>query len=114
MVVTQWGSEVVPFSEYSTGARKFFLEHVSRLIEEVKAALGIDLFLSYGGLLGAVREGGLISHDFDLDIIFLSPGPEESEIISTSRRLQSYLVKVGHHVTSESNGQIKVQVSLVS
>jgi hypothetical protein len=35
------------------------------------AITGRDLFVSYGTLLGLVREGGLISHDDDIDAMFL-------------------------------------------
>jgi SAM-dependent methyltransferase len=34
--------------------------------------LGLDVFLMYGSLLGAVREGGPIGHDNDFDIAYVS------------------------------------------
>ena len=49
---------------------------VSTLYARVRAVLaeahGLDVFLMYGSLLGAVREGGPIGHDDDLDAAYLS------------------------------------------
>ncbi len=49
---------------------------VSALYARVRAVLaeehGLDVFLVYGSLLGAVREGGPIGHDDDLDAAYLS------------------------------------------
>lgn len=50
--------------------------HVMGLYERVRDALaeiaGYDVFFIYGTLLGAVREGGVIGHDMDLDAAFVS------------------------------------------
>jgi ubiquinone/menaquinone biosynthesis C-methylase UbiE len=46
------------------------------LYDEVRGILaeayGYDAFVMYGSLLGAVREGGFIGHDFDFDAGFIS------------------------------------------
>ena len=53
-------------------------EHVEPLldaIDEVLAALrtaGVEPFLAYGTLLGAVREGRLLGHDSDADLGYVS------------------------------------------
>ena len=41
-----------------------FLDHISKRFEEE----GVAFWLDYGSLLGAVREGGIIPHDYDIDI----------------------------------------------
>lgn len=43
-----------------------------RVSEVVEKEFGLQTFLIYGTLLGAVREGGPIGHDADYDIAFLS------------------------------------------
>lgn len=40
--------------------------------ELVRETLGYDVFLAYGSLLGAVREGGVIGHDSDFDSAYVS------------------------------------------
>lgn len=54
--------------------------------DEVSAAIaedfGLETFTNYGALLGAVRNGGFIDHDNDLDISYISAcrsGPEAAE-----------------------------------
>ena len=53
---------------------------VARLDEPraVLVAAGYDVFLGYGALLGFVRDGALIPHDDDLDLIAL-PGEGQPE-----------------------------------
>ena len=43
-----------------------------RVRTAVRDAIGYDVFLIYGSLLGAVREGGFIGHDLDFDCAYLS------------------------------------------
>ncbi|MGL5808882.1 MAG: hypothetical protein ACRCYQ_02940, partial [Nocardioides sp.] len=51
----------------------------------VRAAHDYDVFFIYGTLLGAVREGGYISHDMDFDAAYISrhrTGPEAARELS--------------------------------
>ena len=68
-------------------------EHVRPLmdaIEEVLAALdkvGIQGFLAYGTLLGAVRGGRLIGHDSDADLGYVSRHTEPADVVLESFRI---------------------------
>lgn len=53
-----------------------------RVRDRIGTSFGYDVFLMYGTLLGAVREGGYISHDADFDSAYISrhqTGPEAAE-----------------------------------
>lgn len=57
----------------------------------VREEHGYDLFLTFGTLLGAVREGGYIGHDNDFDVAYVSrarTGPEAAaELVALGRTL---------------------------
>ena len=106
-IETQWGSKARPFQSYSEEERQGLLTAARKLIEKLGSATGIELFLSYGALLGAVRSGSLIGHDFDLDVMFVSPEGARELIPETATRLIDQLMAFGFDVVAESNGQFK-------
>ena len=57
----------------------------------VREEHGHDLFLTFGTLLGAIREGGYIGHDNDFDVAYVSgvrTGPEAAaELVAVGRTL---------------------------
>jgi SAM-dependent methyltransferase len=68
------------------------------LRELIKNSLGYDLFVMYGSLLGAVREGGFIGHDDDFDaavIVDATTGPEAVEAL---KKLAFTLIDAGYDV----------------
>ena len=82
-------------------------------IEVVLAALreaGIEAFLAYGTLLGAVREGKLLGHDSDADLGYVSHLTHPVDVIRESFRLQRALVGLGYRITRYSALAFKVDV----
>jgi hypothetical protein len=82
-------------------------------IDTVLAALkeaGVDAFLAYGSLLGAVREGGLIGHDSDADLGYVSRFAEPADAILESFRLQRRLVEMGYWVVRYSGMAFRVNL----
>jgi hypothetical protein len=81
--------------------------------ETVLAALreaGVEPFLAYGSLLGAVREGGLIGHDSDADLGYVSRHSEPVDAVIESFRLQRRLVDKGYWVVRYSGMAFRVNV----
>jgi SAM-dependent methyltransferase len=76
-------------------------------MQSIKDNLGLECFLSYGCLLGAVRNGQLIPHDFDIDVGFIAQGHSEKDISAASRILTQFLIDRGFKIDAESNGQFK-------
>jgi LicD family len=76
-------------------------EHLAPLLSSIDTVLdalracGMEAFLAYGTLLGAVREGGLIGHDSDADLGYVSHYDHPAEVVAESFRLQRHLVERG-------------------
>jgi SAM-dependent methyltransferase len=89
------------------------VEPLMRAIEEVLGALrktGVEAFLAYGTLLGAVRDGRLIGHDSDADLGYVSEHTEPVDVMRESFRMQRVLVELGYRVTRYSGAAFKLDV----
>ena len=86
------------------------LEAVEEVLEALRRA-GIDAFLAYGTLLGAVREGHLIGHDSDADLGYVSTHSEPVDVIRESFRLQARLAEMGYVIQRYSGAAFKVVVT---
>ena len=89
------------------------VEPLMRAIEEVLGALrqaGVEAFLAYGTLLGAVRDGRLIGHDSDADLGYVSQYSEPVDVMRESFRMQRALVELGYRVTRYSGAAFKLDV----
>jgi hypothetical protein len=91
-------------------------EQVEPLLDAIDVVLGalrkvgIEAFLAYGTLLGAVREGRLLGHDGDADLGYVSHLSHPVDVIRESFRLQRDLVDLGFHITRYSALAFKVDV----
>ena len=89
------------------------LEPMLDAIDEVLAALreaGIEAFLAYGTLLGAVRGGKVIGNDSDADVGYVSHLTHPVDVIRESFRIQRALVGLGYRITRYSALAFKVDV----
>lgn len=108
-IQTQWGSTARGFGSYSEDALKDLSRRVSTLCREITENTGILIFLSYGGLLGAQRNGRLIKHDFDIDVVFCS---EKFNIEENCFKLCNYLISRNAALAVETNGQFKATMDI--
>jgi hypothetical protein len=89
------------------------LEPMLDAIAEVIAALsevGIEAFLAYGTLLGAVRDGRVIGNDSDADLGYVSRLSHPVDVIRESFRIQRALIAHGYRITRYSALAFKVDV----
>ena len=70
----------------------------ARTREVLAAERGLDVFLLYGTLLGAVREGGFLGHDNDFDAGYVSRHTEPQEAARELQQIGLLLVEHGLHV----------------
>ncbi len=82
------------------------IDHVLTGLERA----GIQAFLAYGTLLGAVRDGRLIGHDSDADLGYVSRHEHPVDAIRESFRVQRALTRAGYRITRYSALAFKVDV----
>lgn len=76
----------------------------------VLADNGVEPFLAYGTLLGAVREGDFIGHDNDIDLGYVSHAAQPVDVARESFRLERAMERAGMPVERYSGAGFKVLV----
>ena len=64
----------------------------------IMRGVGVDGFLGYGTLLGAVRSGHVIAHDYDMDLCYLSDREYPVDAIGESYRIERALLANGYPI----------------
>ena len=68
----------------------------------------LTVFLAFGGLLGAVREGKVIGHDNDLDLTVVYPQQYPVDVIRRSFQLERQFIEAGWYTHRYSAAAFKV------
>lgn len=97
------------FSAGSTAVVDSLLDNVEALLRDLRDEGGVQAFLAFGGLLGAVREGKLIGHDSDADVGYLSACTHPLDVIRESFQLQRVLRRRGYTIRRWSAASFKVR-----
>lgn len=98
------------FGTRSTEQLQPLLDAMTEVLD-VLDQLGIEPFLAYGTLLGAVREGNFIGHDSDADLGYVSRFTDPVDAASESFRLQRELVELGYPIHRYSGLAFKIIVT---
>jgi hypothetical protein len=101
--------KVLTFDTRSADHVEPLLDAIADVLATLKEA-GVDAFLAYGTLLGAVRSQHLIGHDSDADLGYVSKHEYPVDVIRESFQLHRFLVSAGYHVTRYSAAAFKVDV----
>ena len=100
------------FSETDDDVRRQIVEGTARAIADLRDDVGIDAHVSYGCLLGAVRDGRMIGHDSDADLAYLSRHTHPADIVRESFRMERELRALGWKVVRMSGADLKLFLPL--
>ena len=87
----KWGNLVQPFDSADDGAITAALEQTAEVLDALRQECGLPAFITYGTLLGAIRDGELIGHDNDIDVAYLSAHDHPVDIARESFQIQHQL-----------------------
>ncbi len=80
----------------SSNETESLLAWAAHLDEFFRNELDRPLFITYGTLLGIVRDGQLLDHDDDFDMGYVSPGASPSEVRRDTAYVVRTLLKAGY------------------
>lgn len=108
LALDKWGDLVQPFDSADDGAIGVTLEQTAEVLDALRSECGVPAFVTYGTLLGAVRDEELIGHDNDIDVAYLSAYDHPADIARESFQIQHKLSRRGWKVRRVSGGFVQV------
>ncbi len=100
------------FSDTSDAIRQEILTGTGEALADLRDRAGLEAYLNYGALLGAIRDGRMLAHDSDADLCYLSPHSDPVDIIRESYRAERVMRDLGWNVLRMSGGDFKLLLPL--
>lgn len=107
LAMNKWDRLGPVFEGGAEALRERLLAHAAEIVETAEAA-GFTVYIVGGSLLGYMRSGSLLPHDDDIDLAFLSPHSDPSDIALDGYRLERALVAEGHTVVRHSLAHLEI------
>jgi SAM-dependent methyltransferase len=96
------------FSVADESSIALLMDGLISALDTLNDDLGIPGFLTFGALLGAVRDGHLIGHDNDADISYLATSSHPFDIILESYRIERRFRELGWKSARLSGADFKL------
>jgi SAM-dependent methyltransferase len=107
-VINKWGRIARSFEGRDAALIEHVLDEAEHLVEFLRRAVGVELFVTGGTLLGPVRNGRIMAHDDDADLAYLSAHTNPSDVVLESFRIERALVDQGYEVVRHSSGHLQL------
>lgn len=109
LALSKWAGLVQPFDSAADSALQATIEQTAEVLDMLTEDCGLPAFVTYGTLLGAVRDGTFIGHDDDVDVAYLSAHVHPADVARESFDLQRALRRRGWEVRRFSGGFLQVR-----
>jgi SAM-dependent methyltransferase len=109
LIVDKAGDLQCGFAERGQATVDALLDAVEDVLARLAGA-GVDAFLAFGALLGAVRDGSFIPHDSDADVGYLSRHHSPVDVARESFALERVMIEAGYWTWRFSAADFKVIV----
>jgi SAM-dependent methyltransferase len=110
LIVDKGGDLQCGFSERGDATVNALLDAVEDVLSRLTDEGGVDAFLAFGALLGAVRDGTFIPHDSDADVAYLSRHTSPVDVARESFALERIMIRAGYWTWRLSAADFKVIV----
>ena len=100
------------FEATDDGVRDEILAGTQRALRRPARPCGVEAYLNYGALLGAVRDGAMIAHDSDTDVCYLSRHESPADLIARVVPDRARPCAAGWTLLRMSGGDIKLLLPL--
>jgi len=110
LAVDKAGHLTQMFDESGRDERGAIVDAVVEVLTELREAGQAEVFLAFGCLLGAVRDGRMIGHDNDADLAVLCPAHAPVDVILQSFHLQRVMERRGRRTRRMSSADFKIYV----
>ena len=100
------------FSKTDDTMRELIMDAVEQVLDDLRTVCGLEAYLCYGCLLGAVRDGHMIGHDSDADLSYYSHHTHPYDIIRENRAAELKMRERGWTIIRMSAADFKVWVKL--
>jgi hypothetical protein len=112
LAVNKVGNLTRVFAETDGVSRAEILRGTAQVLADLREHGGVEAYLSYGCLLGAVREGRMIGTDCDADVCYLSEQTHPVDVVRESYALERAMLARGWRTVRMSGGDFKVLLRL--
>lgn len=91
-------------SRYTEVQKQEIFTHIRNICSKISSACNVDWFLTSGTLLGLIREGGVIKHDDDFDVAYVSSKSSQADVIAERKNILSCIRDISPEVTAKDCG----------
>lgn len=110
VVVDKWGLVQTTFGDRGAAVVEHLAGQAAEIVELLDRELGINLFLAFGTLLGAMRGGRAIADDSDIDLLYPSEQPTPARMVRELYDIRRVLVHHGYWVVNKTGSFLTVMV----
>jgi hypothetical protein len=109
-IIDKWGLIQRPFEVRAPGIVGALADESLRILDVLRTSCGIEGWISFGTLLGAVRQGTAIGHDSDVDLCYTSEKETPAEMAAELAGIGRALRRAGLNVVHKNGSFLTVQV----